>query len=205
MATQQTAHITVLNKTGGNAKITIFHKNSTNGIQCTVFDLDADAVSSRSMKVYFETGIDVAGTEDYWSAMALVTTGSNPGWYINSSSRKAAEGGAFGKECQLESADAGKTMQFVVSTTNFNIALKSGCCSDSMMKLAPYIAGNPAISHVFVVMLENRSFDNIFGQSGIANIAAATTSNYNTYSHNDTNTTYSVVSGAPASMTNARI
>ena len=33
----------------------------------------------------------------------------------------------------------------------------------------------PAIKHVFVLMLENHSFDNIFAMSGILGIRAATT------------------------------
>lgn len=52
------------------------------------------------------------------------------------------------------------------------------------------------IKNVFVLMLENHSFDNIFALSGIPGIYAATTSNSNSY--NDI--TYPVEGGAPASM-----
>lgn len=37
------------------------------------------------------------------------------------------------------------------------------------------------IEHVFVLMLENHSFDNIFGNSGIPGIAIANSKNYNSY------------------------
>jgi phospholipase C len=52
------------------------------------------------------------------------------------------------------------------------------------------------IEHVFVLMLENHSFDNMFAMSGIPGIIAATTANSNVWD----NTTYNVYSGAPASM-----
>lgn len=52
------------------------------------------------------------------------------------------------------------------------------------------------IKHIFVLMLENHSFDNIFGQSGIGGIEHATTADSNAFG----DTTYSVASGAPSSM-----
>lgn len=52
------------------------------------------------------------------------------------------------------------------------------------------------IQHVFVLMLENHSFDNMLALSGIQGIDAATTSDSNTYS----GVTYSVTGNAPSSM-----
>ena len=52
------------------------------------------------------------------------------------------------------------------------------------------------IQHVFVLMLENHSFDNMLAFSGIAGIDAATTANSNSIN----GTTYKVVDGAPANM-----
>lgn len=54
----------------------------------------------------------------------------------------------------------------------------------------------PNIKHVFVLMLENHSFDNMLAMSGIPGITGATTSNRNIY--NGTN--YYVQKGAPSSM-----
>jgi phospholipase C len=52
------------------------------------------------------------------------------------------------------------------------------------------------ISRIFVLMLENHSFDNMFALSGIPGIIAATTSDSNSYN----GTTYYVGGGAPSSM-----
>src|ERR1700731_3031094 len=54
----------------------------------------------------------------------------------------------------------------------------------------------PNITNVFVLMLENPSFDNIFAMSGIDGIVHATTANSNSYK----GTTYNVTSPAPDSM-----
>ena len=54
----------------------------------------------------------------------------------------------------------------------------------------------PHITNVFVLMLENHSFDNIFAMSGIAGIAAATAGNTNAYNGQ----TYPVQGGAPVTM-----
>ena len=52
------------------------------------------------------------------------------------------------------------------------------------------------IQHVFVLMLENHSFDNMLALSGIPGIDAATPSDSNTYN----SVTYSVAGNAPSSM-----
>ena len=54
-----------------------------------------------------------------------------------------------------------------------------------------------SITNVFVLMLENHSFDHIFAMSGISGIRAATVADSNTYD----GTTYFVKNGAPPSMT----
>ncbi|MBV9170196.1 MAG: phosphoesterase [Chloroflexi bacterium] len=53
-----------------------------------------------------------------------------------------------------------------------------------------------AVDHVFVLMLENHSFDNVFAMSGIAGITHATTADSNTFAGQ----TFSVSSPAPPSM-----
>jgi len=52
------------------------------------------------------------------------------------------------------------------------------------------------IQHVFVLMLENRSFDHLFALSGIPGIVAATTANANAYN----GSTYAFGDGAPVQM-----
>lgn len=68
-------------------------------------------------------------------------------------------------------------MTFAVSPTEFDMKLHSHGCTGRVKKLAPYAP----ISHVFVVMLENRSFDTMFAMSGIKGIRAATVKNFNEY------------------------
>ena len=55
----------------------------------------------------------------------------------------------------------------------------------------------PDIKNVFVLMLENHSFDNIFAMSGIPDINVATVQDWNSYQGEK----YSVRDGAPPSMT----
>src|SRR5579875_2079852 len=57
------------------------------------------------------------------------------------------------------------------------------------------LAENP-IQRVFVLLLENRSFDHLFALSDIPGIAAATSSNTNTYG----GTVYAFGDGAPTQM-----
>ena len=57
-------------------------------------------------------------------------------------------------------------------------------------------AARTNIQHVFVLMLENRSFDHMFALSGIPDIRAATSANSNSYDGKD----YSFQGGAPDRM-----
>ena len=57
-------------------------------------------------------------------------------------------------------------------------------------------AAQTPIKHVFVLMLENHSFDNMFAMSGISGIIAATTDDSNSYN----GITYNVADGALPSM-----
>ena len=105
----------------------------------------------------------------------------------------------YWKECQLQASDAGQSITLSVSASTFDIALTSGGYTDRMTKLSP--AATKPISHVFVVMLENHSFDNIFAMSGLPGIDAATTADSNSYTDpNAATTTYHVQSGAPLSL-----
>jgi phospholipase C len=118
-----------------------------------------------------------------------VLDGPGAGLYVNAGTTFDP----YWKECQLQRADAGRTLTLAVSTSQFTVTLASGGCDpQEMIRLTP---ASP-ITHVFVVMLENHSFDNIFAMSGIPGITAATTSDSNSYAGN----TYYVQSSAPLSM-----
>jgi phospholipase C len=187
MASQRSATINITNNTDGNAWIVLFHNNSSNGTQSGNWNaLPGQTVGP--MTVLFETGFGTGGILDYWSVLIHVQGGSTPGFYVSS----GTDVDPYWKECQLQSADAGQTITLSVSASEFNVALDSGGCTGGMTKLAPY----SPITNVFVVMLENHSFDNMLAMSNIPGIVAATTSNSNSYSGN----TYPVQNSAPLSM-----
>ena len=180
MATQQSTLVYVNNQMGGNAWILLFHENSSNGTQSGSWQAGSgDSVGP--LTVLFETGIGSQLILDYWSVLVHVQDGPNAGFYINSSTWK---------ENQLTHNDEG-AVTLAVSPTSFDVNLATAE-SDSMTKLAP---ASP-ITNVFVLMLENHSFDNVFAMSGIQGITAATTSNENSYN----GTIYNVQSSAPVSM-----
>ncbi len=187
MATQHSAQVFITNDTGGTASIILFHNNSTNGTQRGSWTATPGQTVG-PLTVYFETGIDVWDVLDYWSVLMHVQDGPAPGFYVSSGSAVDP----YWKECQLQSGDAGKTIKIMLGTSVVNFLLSSGECSDGMTKVAPYAP----ITNVFVVMLENHSFDNMFAMSGIKGITAATVNDSNSYSGE----TYYVQSSAPLSM-----
>lgn len=172
MASQQSATIFVANQMGGSASIWLFHSNSSNGTQSGNWSVAAGA-NAGPLTVYFETGWGTQSILDYWSVLVHVLDGPNAGFYANSGSALRR----WWKECQLQYGDAGQTITLSVSPATFDVALRSGGCTDGMTRLAP----SAPITHVFVVMLENHSFDHMFAMSGIPGITAARTTDSNSY------------------------
>jgi phospholipase C len=187
MVTQQTATIYITNRTDGHAGILLYHTNSSHGTQRESWNAGPGQTVG-PMTVYFETGLGTGGILDYWSVMLNVSGGSTPGQYITSGT--AIE--PYWKPCQLKHGDAGKTITLSVDTTTFEVALASGGCMGGMTRLAPY----SPITNVFVVMLENQSFDRLFAMSEIPGILAATTRDSNSHD----GTVYHVQNGAPVAM-----
>jgi phospholipase C len=187
MATQQSAEVYITNQTDGTALVQLYHNNSSNGTQSDAW-IAAPGETVGPLTVYFETGWGSYGILDYWWVRLSVADGSKPGVY-NSTGSVVYYGW---KECQLQSADAGKTLTFTVDTGNFSINLASRGCTNPMA----YIGPHRKIANVFVVMLENHSFDNVFALSGIPGIVAATSANSNSYD----GSSYPVAGGAPLSM-----
>ena len=188
--TQKSATVQITNETGGNAEIILFHNNSTNGTQYATFNAEPGQTVG-SLTVYFETGIDYQFVNDYWSVLVNVQGGSSPGFYVNSTPFAGLY--PYWKENQLTHTDAGETLTFTVSTSTFGVNLKSEAETDSMTRLTNVAA---PITNVFVLMLENHSFDNMFAFSGIPGLKVATTSDFNTYD----GTNYYVSENAPVSM-----
>jgi phospholipase C len=73
---------------------------------------------------------------------------------------------------------------------------------DPSSATGPTVGADEGITNVFVLMLENHSFDHLFAMSGIPGIRAATVSEQNTYAPPGTtaSTTCSVRDGAPWRM-----
>ena len=185
---RQTAQAYVTNSTDGSATIKLFHNNSSDGTQSGSWDA-APGETVGPLTVPFRVGIDNALILDYWALELAVKNGSNPGIYQSAGFLSMTNW----KECQLQAADSGRNLPLTVNTNTFAINLPSGGCQASMSYVGPY----SKVSHVFVLMLENHSFDNVLGLSGIPGITHASQTDSNSYGGQ----TYSVGSaGAPASM-----
>jgi phospholipase C len=187
MATQHSANVYITNNTDGTAYIKLFHQNDSDGTQNGSWTASPGQTVG-PMTVLFETGWGSFGILDWWSVIIAVEGGSTPGIYQNSGTTLFPHW----KECQLQSADVDQNLTFGVSTTSFDANLASGGCTDGMTRLGEF----SKITNFFVLMLENHSFDNFFGQSGIPNITHATTADSNTYQ----GVTYYIGSPAPTAM-----
>jgi phospholipase C len=188
MATRQSARVFVTNDTDGNARIQLTHQNDTQGTECGSWAA-APGETVGPLVVGFETGIGSYDVLDWWSATVSVSDGSHPGIYLTAGSALFPHW----KECQLRHADAGQDLTFTVSTTSLETRLRSGGCSSAMTRLADW----SPVTNVFVLMLENRSFDHILGQSGIHGLTVAPPGASNSYD----GTRYPVGPSAPAAMT----
>ncbi|HWH10690.1 MAG TPA: alkaline phosphatase family protein [Solirubrobacteraceae bacterium] len=187
MASQQTATVSITNDTDSIAYIQLFHQNDSNGTQNGAW-MAQPGQTVGPMTVHFETGWGSFGILDWWAVVIAVDGGSTPGIYQNAGTVAFPHW----KECQLQHGDAGKNITLSVSTSQFAVNLPSGGCSDGMSRLSDF----SKITNVFVLMLENHSFDNVFGQSGIPGIIHATSADSNEYG----GTPYPVGSPAPLSM-----
>ena len=166
------AEVYLVNNSGGRATITLFHNNSTDGTQNAVWPA-APGERVGPLTVWFRLGLQVAFVLDYWAVKLVVEDGAAPGTY-------ASAGGPIfpnWKECQLRAADAGQTLTFAVDAQNFAINVPSGAEHAAMRRMGPA----RKIDNVFVLMLENHSFDNIFAFSGIKDLRVATQTDANSY------------------------
>lgn len=154
MSTKQTANVYVTNNTGGEAFIQMSHRYSGHK-KTDVGNWHADAGETVGpLVVNYETG---TGTGiDLWYCSASVMSGPNAGIYTTRGKLLDPM-----KECMLESSDAGQDITNTLDTSKFHINLPSGGCSTGMIYLAPYAK----ITNVFTLMLENHSFDHLFGFS----------------------------------------
>jgi len=181
------AQIAVKNTSSSTATVTLFHSNSTDGTQSATWTLGPNQTSP-ALTVYFRLGLNVAWALDYWALKMVIADGAQAGVYYSAGSLTDANW----KECQLQKADTGKSMTFSADTGQFNINLVSGGTSTAMKRIGPYTP----VDNVFVLMLENHSFDNMFAASGIPGLKVANSTNLNTYQSKN----YYFSSPAPAAM-----
>ncbi|HEX5181694.1 MAG TPA: alkaline phosphatase family protein [Allosphingosinicella sp.] len=190
-----TVSISIRNDCGGEADIALFHSGSLppgDGIESGAWTVAAGQAAG-PLTVAFDP--DDLNT-DFWAVSVFVKNGPNAGLYVN-------DGDTFANwiECQLEESDGGTSPVFSVSATNFDVALVSGGCSNAMSLLARLSQGaTAAIGRVFVVMLENRSFDHVFAWSGLPGIDVADTGNSNSYDYQGSIITANFTPGAPKSL-----
>ena len=198
----ETATIKIKNSTGSNAVIQLFHHNPDTGIQSMCWWAKAGETVG-SLVVKFQTGFGNYSDPDYWTVRVTMVNGSSVGVHqsqgypypfdaLRNPFHSVIDSSIQWKECQLQSSDADQTHTFEVSASQFKIKLASGGTTTGMTTMS-----NPQkVTNVFVLMLENHSFDNIFARSGIANITKATNDSTNTYG----STTYHVTGPAPTCM-----
>jgi phospholipase C len=90
-------------------------------------------------------------------------------------------------------------LQYAIGSKLYTLLLSGD--EDSFTFTPANVRVNSPIKNVFVLMLENHSFDNFFAFSGISGLTVATTANSNSYTPpNGQNTTYNVAKGALPSM-----
>jgi phospholipase C len=157
--TQQTAQVYITNATDGNAKISLWHENSTNGQQTDIWDA-APGERVGPLTVHFETGWQVGFVHDYWAAELVVLDGPHRGMYQSSGVLRYSDW----KECQLRKRDASQTLNFTVSTGEFNINLPSGGCSTPMnpaeVVTAQICVKNNASGTATITLYHNNSMPN---------------------------------------------
>lgn len=186
MSTDQSANIFIKNLTDGDAFIQLFHIDQDKGQQGGCWEA-GPGEQVGPLPVRFDTGWD-SSDYDLWCVILDVKNGTHPGRYISTGSSVWQ----YWKECLLMSSDAGTSPVFGVNQGTFFVALHSGGCTNPMMRIGDF----SQISNVFVLMLENHSFDNILGQSGIPGIQHATPDDTNAFDGKN----YAVSSPAPVSM-----
>ncbi|MFT4625213.1 MAG: phospholipase C [Myxococcota bacterium] len=135
------------------------------------------------LRVGFGTGFGHYTDTDQWWIVLSCYDGEQAGVYH-----------AANVNATLTSKDSGHDRDFEVDTKTFSIKLHDGHTSASMHKRHSF----GKIANVFVLMLENHSFDNIFGRSGLAGVTVPdpTAANFD-YHHNKS---YPVTADAPDAM-----
>ncbi len=163
MADKQTTLIYITNATDSHATIELAHRYSDREPEFQSWQAGPRETVG-PIQVHYETGF-LTGF-DYWWVKLSIKDGPKKGVYRNNGSLTDD----IWKECMLEKEDANSKLNFTVDTEMFHLNMNSSSCQDEMELYAPY----SPISNVFVLMLENHSFDHLLGFSGITGKDART-------------------------------
>jgi phospholipase C len=161
---------------------TAFNNNCNNN------SLNAYAASGggglpEELNFFFQLELQVTTASGSGSAILNIGQGSyglTNNWWLGGSIVNSSQPGL-----NIAIDNGASKVNLPLSGTNSSFVLAAGTVSPSY-----------PISRIFVLMMENHSFDNMFALSGIPGIIAATTSDSNSYN----GTTYYVAGGAPSSM-----
>jgi phospholipase C len=178
------ASVYLQNNTDAAADLTLYHMSANFGS----VGLSAKNVPPGGKIGPLQVQWSAATPADFWYASIAVSGGAHPGMYVSSVPDDILL--PYWKECMLLTwgGDDGSSPVFTVDEANFSINLKSGGCVAAMQRIGDY----SPVTNIFVLMLENHSFDNIFAFSGVQGITAATTANYNQYTYEDGNGSHTV-------------
>lgn len=184
MSTKRSCQIYIQSNVGDQAIVTLWHKNSDYGVTSQTWIVPPDGKVG-PLTVFFNTGIGSWTVKDYWAVKLVVESGSAQGVFHSVGSDNWTE-------CQLQTPDADQSITLTVDTSTLDVPLPSGGASTQMQLTSPLAQ----VDNVFVLMLENHSFDNVFAFSGIDGIIGSSTQNMNEYN----NKQYFCASPAPPAM-----
>jgi phospholipase C len=149
------AKLRVFNQTGGIATITVAHVGSGNPVaEYHVWPDLAAGETSDSFEINFDPG-----AVDKWYISAAVRNGAEPGIYETAGSRARP---LLKWNVPLRVGD--QDLSLTVTRSRFRISLPGGQFDGQLDRSGPF---TERIRHVFVLMLENRSFDHIFGWTNL--------------------------------------
>ena len=173
------AKVYLENNTDSSADLVLYHMSANYGTS----GISGTAVPPGGKIGPLHVSWNAATPGDFWYASIAVSGGAQPGIYVSHVPDDLLL--PYWKECMLIGEfglkDDGSSPIFTVDWNNFSINLKSGSCGAGMLATGPY----SPVQHIFVLMLENHSFDNIFAFSGIDGIAHATTADSNWYDNTE--------------------
>jgi len=202
-ATQQ-AFIRMQNATAATCCIRLYHWNGAlwdraGGMESFSWVLGLGETSSNEEIIHFDSGVESLLVRDYWwASLSPIGEPTSVNWYASAADPALP---ATWDENKLESRDAGASLIFTASESGYQVNLNSGSKTFEWRPMGGRMSVPGCnFTNVFVLMLENHSFDNIFAFSGIPGIAAATSADSNSYSSGGQSFTANVSSPSPESM-----